>query len=253
MKKYSILILFTFAALTNYGQGIVEKYYSDLEAQEKTTSVYVSSAMFEMAAKLDIKTDDKDFNELKEFINSVQSFSLIKVPELEDVKSTFSAGIKKLEHTHEELIRIKDENERLRVYIDEENDIIHELAILGIVNGDFLAASLIGEMDLNQISKFINNVQGDNFEGLSMIKESGVIDMKVFPNPVNKGTDLNIEIPSNLRGGKIKIYSMDGNLVHTTTGYELTHIDTNGFEIGNYIVELSKDESMVRQHFIIVK
>ncbi len=253
MKKISILLFLLSLSLGSFSQGIVQKYYSDLEDRENVTSVFVSEAMFEMVVKLDIETEDSEFNELKEFINSVESFSLIKVPGLENPKNYYREGIAKLQATHDELIRVKDEDSRISVYIDEQNDVIYEVAVIGIVEGDFLAASLVGNMDLDKITKFINQANGDTFEGLSILKDVGATSMKVYPNPSAAGTVINVDVPSNLIGGKAMIYDLDGKLLKTVNADKSTlTVTTDELPSGSYIVELAKENISLKQKMIIL-
>jgi len=254
MKKILTICSIALAAVGLNGQGIVDKYYSELESEEKTTSIYVSSAMFEMAAKLDIESDDKDFNDMKEFVNSVKSFSLIKVPELVNPISYYKDGVARIEGTHTELVRVKDEDTRISVYVDEEDDVIYEVAVLGVVDGDFLAASLIGEMDMDRISNFINKVEGEKFSGLSALKEAGATEMKVYPNPAAKGAEFTIEVPNSLVGGSAMIYDMYGNQVEkrTLNDSRLT-VSTLDFAAGSYVVELVKGEVSVKQKMLILE
>lgn len=253
MKKITLLFALVIASLSLMGQGIVDKYYMDLEAKENTTSVFVSSAMFKMAAKLDIETDDEEFNQMKEFINSVQSFSLIKVPELNNPSSYYKEGIRKIENTHEELVRVKDQDTRLSVYVEEVNDVIYEIAVLGVVEGDFLAASLVGEMDLDQVSEFINKAQGESFEALSAIKDAGVADMKVYPNPSARGIAVSVDVPEGLIGGTAIVYNMEGKEVTRIPATSTTiNVQTDDLPTGGYIVELSDGTTSIKQKMIVL-
>jgi len=253
MKRITLLFAFVIAAMTLSGQGIVDKYYTDLEAQENTTSVYVSSAMFSMAAKLDIETDDQEFNDLKEFVNSVQSFSLIKVPELHNPVSYYKEGIRKIDDTHQELVRVKDQDTRISVYVAEQNDVIYEVAVLGVVDGDFLAASLVGEMDLDQVSEFISKAQGESFEALTTLKETGVADMKLYPNPSASGTLVSVDVPAALVGGTAVVYDMEGiEVARVPASNSTIGISTDDLPTGGYIVELSNGSTSIKQKMIVL-
>lgn len=254
MKKLIAFVFLVFAANVTFGQGIVDKYYADLEEKETTTSVYVSSAMFKMISKIDIQTDDKEFNDLQDFVHSVKSFSLIKVPDVLNPKAYYKEGISKIENSHEELVRVRDGDTRLSVYVDQEEETIYELAVIGVVDGEFLAASLLGEMRLENISEFINKMEGNDFTSLRSLESIGATEMKVYPNPVGKGTDITIEVPEAMIGGKAVVFGLNGQVLQTLEADSAKlNVNTQDLTEGSYVVELSKNSSSLKKNFIVLR
>ena len=238
---------------TTRAQGIVTNYYSELEEKPDATTVYVSSAMFEMAAKIELNDDDQKIEQLQDFIESVQSLSLVKVPGLDDATGLYTQGLDNLADTHEELVRVRDQDTRISVLIDESDDVIYELAVLGVIEGDFLAVSLLGEMDIDLISTFVNEMQGESIAGLSTLKEVGVQRMKVYPNPVANGSEITCDIPEHMIGGMATLLDSNGQLVTTIAANSspLT-IGTGNFPAGSYIVEVSKDGTSLKQKILVL-
>jgi len=254
MKNLTTLFTFLIFTSVSFGQSIIDKYYSDLEDREDATTVYVSQAMFELTAKFDIDSDNEDFNEIQDFIKSVKSFNLVKVPNLDAPKQMYISGTGKMNKTHTELVRVKDEGNLISVYIDEENEVIYELAVIGVVEGDFLAASLIGEMDLDLITKFINKAQSESFEGLTALRNVGISNMKVYPNPSNSGSGFTIEVPENMIGGTANIYDLNGSLLRSMNAdAEKLSVPTDGFIGGSYLVELVNEGTSLKKKMIVLE
>lgn len=253
MKQILSCMTMLFLAGSTFAQGIVDTYYSDLQDKPEATTVYVSSAMFEMAAKVELNADDHKIEQMQDFIHSVTSLSVVKVPGLDNATELYKQGIATLSTSHDELVRVRDKNTRISVLVDEVDDVIYELAVLGVVDGEFLAVSLLGEMDLDLISDFVNEMQGESIAGLSNLKEVGVTKMKVYPNPVANGSHMTCEVPEGMIGGLANILDTNGQLVTTidaNTGR--LSIPTVDFPSGSYVIELVKDGTSLRQKVLVL-
>lgn len=259
MKKVYLLLAFVFVGLTSNAQGIVEKYYSDLEEDETTTSVFVSSHMFEMIAKLDIESDDEEFNKAKDFINKVHSFSLIKTEPVDNAMALYKKGHSQLRNSHEELVRVRDKDTRINLYVDGDDETIYEVAFIGVVDGEFIAASLLGELRYDQISDLINEMEDmsskeGSFRSMSKIASVGAGDMKVYPNPSSSNTQLTVEVPENLVGGTARLIDNNGQVLkEVTVDGANQQISTDNVPSGTYYVELAKEGVSIQKKVIVLE
>lgn len=251
MKNIVLLILVAFTSTSLLAQNVIDRKFSQFVDKENTTSVFVSGKVFEYVSY--IETDEPEFEEIKDFITTIESFNLIAVQEHPDPRTEYRAAVKKVEGEYEELMRINDKEGNMSFYIDEDNGIVREL--IGVGNGEkeFIVFSLYGRMDLNQIGKMAGKIQSEGFDEIAKIRTKGAMDVKVFPNPANSDGELTLEVPESLDGGQAKIYDFDGRLLKTiTVSQGQQNLETKGLNSGNYIIELQKDGVSIKKKFIIV-
>lgn len=254
MKNLLSLLLVVVFSSSLFSQGIIERNYAQYVDQEDVTHVYVSGKLFDFAAIIGSGIEDKEVQELSEFASKIESFSLIKVPNKEKADLEFKKGLNDVQNNFDELMRVRDEGTKFALFVDEENDIVYEIVGLGVVEGEFIAFSLVGEMDLNKISEFISKADTEAFAPFKRLNEFNPEDMKVYPNPTNVSSELNIEVPKSMIGGTATLYDINGMKINS---FELKtikkSISTNDLKPGNYFIELNKDSISMKKQVIVVQ
>ena len=254
MKNLLSLLLIIFVSTTVFSQGIIERNYEHYVDQEDVTHVYVSGKLFDFASIIVSGSDDPQLKDLSDFAASIQSFSLIKVPNNNKAASEYNKGIQDVKGEYEELLLVRDEGTKFALFVDEEDDIVYELVGLGIDDGEFIAFSLVGEMDLNKISDFISKADEDVFTPLKRLNDFDTDEMKLYPNPTNVSSELNVEVPESMIGGTATLYNTNGVKVKTfKVNNSKESIMTDGLQPGNYFVELNKESLSIRKQVIIVQ
>lgn len=254
MKNLLSLLLVVFVSSSIFGQGIIERNYSQYVDQEDVTHVYVSGKLFDFASIIASGVEDKEVRELSEFASSIESFSLIKVPNQEKANSEFKKGLNDVQGDYDELMRVRDEGTKFAVFVDEKDDIVYELVGLGIVDGEFIALSLVGEMDLNKIAEFVSQADSEVFTPFKRLEEYNPNEMKVYPNPANTSSELNLEVPEAMVGGSATLYDANGSKIRTfkiNSGKET--VSTNDLNPGNYFIEINKDSISMKRQVIVVQ
>ena len=254
MKKLIFALAVLISANTVFSQSIIERNYDRFLDQEDVTHVFVSGKMFDFASVIASESEDEQVKELSDFASKIKSFSLIKVPNNENAMALYKTGLSDIGGDYEELMRIRDGQTRFGIFVDEEDDVVYEVVGLGVVDGEFVALSLLGEMDLNKISEFVAQADSDVFEPLKRMSEYGPSDLKVYPNPIQASNPLTIEVPEGLVGGNATIYSADGTAVkkHLINGSK-DNISTSQLAAGNYIIEFKTDKVTMKKSFIVIK
>ena len=167
MKKS--LILFAVAILlmplTAMSQDIFEKYSDNNDV----TYVSIKPKMFQMLAKMDISTEDKEAQEYINMVNSITSFKTLATDN-KAIAADVSKWVKSRTSSLEELMEVKDDGMVVKFYVREGKDSDHVAELLMFVNGleakmkdndinvngrsiETVVISLTGDIDLNQISK----------------------------------------------------------------------------------------------------
>ncbi len=250
---FYVLVLSVFSSAT-FAQGIIEKQYSNYLDQEEVTHVFVSGKMFDLASTIAKGIEDDDVKELSEFASKIESFSLIKVPNKEVAMSEFKKGKNSIAGEYEELMRVRDEGTRFAIFVDEDDDIVYELVGLGVVDGEFIALSLVGEMDLNKIAEFVGKIENDALEPFKRISEFNANEVNVYPNPAAANSEFTVEIPEEMIGGTITLFSTNGSKLNSVKADNGTvQLRTSDLTPGNYFVEIQKESITMKKQLIIVE
>lgn len=173
MKKS--LIVFAFAILlmplTAMAQSNIFDKYSD---NDNVTYASIKPKMFQMLAKINIETDDKESQEFMDMVKSITSFKTLATDD-KVVAADIAKWVKSRSGSLEELMEIKDDGVVVKFYVKEgkNEDFVAELLMFvnGLdavtkdldvsVNGkkrgmESVLVSFTGDIDLNQLSKLIN-------------------------------------------------------------------------------------------------
>lgn len=254
MKNLIYAFALTLFSSAVFAQGIIEREYSQYLEQDEVTHVFVSGKMFDFASTIGSSVDDQEVKEISEFASKIESFSLIKVPNKNVAMMEFKKGMKSIAGDYDELMRVRDDGTRFAVFVDEENDVVFEIVGLGVVDGEFIALSLVGEMDLNKIADFVGKMDNDALEPLKRIGEFKPNEVKVYPNPTSTNSEFKIDIPEGMVGGNITLYSANGNKVRTMKAdSESSSIKTSDLSAGNYFIEIQKESVTMKKQLIIIE
>jgi len=254
MKNLILALVATILSTAAFSQGIIDRNYSTYLNDDDVTHVYVAGKMFDLASVLAAGVDDEDVQELSEFASKIESFSLIKVPNRIDAKAEFKKGLADVANDYDELIRVRDEGNRFALFVDEQDNVVYEVVGLAIADGEFVALSLVGEMDLNKVSEFVSKIDNDDFAPFKRMSEFNPDDMKVYPNPANTNGEITVEAPEKMIGGKATLIDANGRKIKTVdVDSNQVTIMTNGLNAGNYFVELQKESVTMKRQVIIVQ
>jgi len=173
MKKS--LIVFAFAILlmplTAMAQSDIFEKYSD---NDNVTYASIKPKMFQMLAKINVQTDDKESQDFMNMAKSITSFKTLATDD-KAVAADISKWVKSRSGSLEELMEIKDDGVVVKFYVKEGRNEDHVAELLMFVNGldalikdsditingkkrgmESVLVSFVGDIDLNQLSKLIN-------------------------------------------------------------------------------------------------
>lgn len=160
MKKIILIAVMLIVSYTSFAQ---ESIFDKFEDMDDVTSVIVNKEAFEMLSSF--KGNDP---ESQEYVKMVQNLKSLKVFTTESsaianqMKNVVSDYLKKAKLT--ELMRIKDKDAHVKIYIRKGKDKNHVSELLMFVSDlknkadqQAVILSLTGDIDLNQISKLTNS------------------------------------------------------------------------------------------------
>ncbi len=161
-KKPLVIVLLFFLPLFGFSQSLFDKY----EDLDEVSSVVINKTMFNLLSKIDVEVDDpeaQDFMDIAQSINSLKMFTTGDKKISADMKSSVSTYLNSA--SLEELMRIKDKNSNVKIYIKNGKDDDHVSELLMFVSGfkdldvevngrkfETVILSLTGDIDLNKIN-----------------------------------------------------------------------------------------------------
>ena len=145
--KYKNIFLILFLCCTSlcFAQDRLFEKYADMD---NVTSVFISKKMFEMMPN--IESGGLDLMNLKGKINNLQILTSEKREIRDQMRKEFSSLISK---SHEELMRVKDNDTRASFYIVQNGDLIKEMIMLADTDSDYVVIRITGKFTLEDIQE----------------------------------------------------------------------------------------------------
>jgi hypothetical protein len=169
MKKLVIVIVFLIASSVSYAQSFFDK----LEYMEGVDMVVVTKDAFEMLSKFqDIKIEDNQTMKVFSLINDLQELKVFTTNDANNAKKMnqmVSQAIKEQKLTT--LMRVKDEDTRMKIYVKTTKNKAYVSEVLMFVNGagkksnknvESVIISLKGRIDIQKISEITDTLVNES-------------------------------------------------------------------------------------------
>ena len=173
MKKSAItLVLLMVSTILFAQEDAISKYFSKYDDDENFTHVTVTSRMFGLFANLD--SEDQQDQELLDAISKVKGLRIIARDDISraEADALYKEAFELIPmKTYDELMTVKDKESDMKFLIKEENGFVTELIMVIHGNTEFFLLSLIGDIDLKQISRLSQSMSIDGFEHLDKIDD----------------------------------------------------------------------------------
>jgi hypothetical protein len=171
MKKILTLsLLMAFTAVAFAQEDAISKYFGKYELDEDFTHVTVTSRMFGLFANLD--AEEQEDKELIDAVSKVKGLKIITRDdiEIEEANRLYKEAFELIPtKEYDELMSVRDKENDMKFLIQEKEGIITELLMVMHGENEFFLLSLIGDIDLKQISRLSQSMNIDGFEHLKAI------------------------------------------------------------------------------------
>ena len=138
---------------------------------------------FDIASYL-IPENSEEGAKAKDLVGSITSLDVVFVEDFDAATQEYKRGYNILENGFESLVDIKDKGSRMSFFIDQEDEVIYEIAGIGAVEDDFFIVSITGEMRLDMISSIINEIQEKgHLEKIMPLKEYDTTACLLYTSP----------------------------------------------------------------------
>jgi len=173
MKKIAFALLVMITGISGYSQSSI---FDKFEDYDDVTTVVVTQKAFQMLKKISDDTEEgKEFNNLVTGLKDLKVFTTDKSQIADEMRATFSTYIKQSKLS--ELMRVKDKEANVKIYVREGKDADHVSEFLMLVDQlhskhsdkEVVIISLTGDIDLNNISKITEKM---NIPGGEHLKEA---------------------------------------------------------------------------------
>jgi hypothetical protein len=251
----NLLNLFILVCLSSglFSQSFIEKNFAKELNDDKVTRVTVGTKAFTLLTSFTANLKDEDAKKVGAIAAKVRSLDLIAQEKIGNAATLYSEAIAKT-RGFEELIKVKAKGANVSLRIKEKNNIITQ--IIGIIAADstFVVFDLEGDLDMNEVGELTSRMSESNINRVFQGKNLDMTDIKVYPNPVNTGGKVTIDVPTAMEKGKFSVVSMDGKKVKDISiegpNFEL---ETDNLPIGTYNLLFEKEGVTVSRKLVIAQ
>ena len=161
MNKLFIVLIALGISLSSFANEGFDKLFSKYSGDESVTTVSVNESMLKMVTKF-LGEEDEETKKLMKSITSV------KVIASEVKNSKFASEAKALLNSsnYDELMRVNDGNDFVRIMVNESGDIIKDVVVFAESDDEIAFIRIAGNIDPEQIGKALKtlNIKVDGLD-----------------------------------------------------------------------------------------
>lgn len=169
MKRFLLLLMAVFASFHLSAQqgSVIDRFFQKYENDRNFTLVSITPKMFSMFAKVD--AGDAEAKNMMKVIQKLKGLRILAKEDTKDGPRLYKEAAAFLGSDFEELMTLRDKDSDLKFMVKEngKNGNISELIMLVGSSSEFMAMSLVGDIDLNEISLIAGSV---NIQGMDKLK-----------------------------------------------------------------------------------
>ncbi len=171
MKKITAILMLMLGVISinaHAQEDAITKFFSKYQNDDSFTQVNITGRMFSLFANLE--TEDQEDQEMIDAISSVKGLKILAKEDILNGQALYHEAFSMIDsNEYEELMTIREKNNDMKFLIKEKNGIITELLMVMGSDDSFLLLSLVGDINLKQISKLSKSMDIDGFEKLQNI------------------------------------------------------------------------------------
>ena len=169
MKKAGVLFVIMAMALSAMAQeDAISRFYKKYENNSDFTRINISPKMFSMFADLELNGDKED-QEVMNMIKDLKGLKILSHDNTKNGMALYEEAFKLLpKNEFEELMSIQEKDNQMKFMIREKNGTINELVMLIGGEKEFFLMSIMGNLDLKQLSKLSGKM---NIKGLEELEK----------------------------------------------------------------------------------
>lgn len=173
MKKIFLLAVCWAAALGASAQqdDPLGNFFRKYEPDTAFTIISISPKMFSLFSRIDLNTGDAQAQQIMEVAKNLTGLHIIVRENAPNSMQLFREAASQLNGKYDDLLTVRDHGINFRFLAAQDSrGIIHHLIMLAGGGPEFLALSLSGNIDLNQISRIAGDMNIQGFDKLKDVK-----------------------------------------------------------------------------------
>ncbi len=169
MKKSLIIIGIIFTSIAaNAQDDAISRFFEKYQDDDDFTQVSVTSRMFGLFT--DMEVNDEDDQEILDAISKINGLKILVKDNAKNGKALYKEALSKIpKGEFDELMSIKDGDSNMKFLIKEKGNIISELVMIAGGDDEFFILSIVGDIDLKQISKLSSKMDISGLENLEKL------------------------------------------------------------------------------------
>ncbi|MBV7529967.1 DUF4252 domain-containing protein [Chitinophaga sp. sic0106] len=173
MKRSLLLIitvLLSCQLFAQQGSSVIERFFQRYENDRSFTVITITPKMFSMFGKFD--ANDPDAKTFMRVVQKLKGLRILSKETTKDGQRLYREAAAYLGSDFEELMTIRDKESDLKFLVKENaKGNINELVMLVGGTSQFLAMSLVGDIDLNEISQIASNIDIQGMDNLKNVRK----------------------------------------------------------------------------------
>lgn len=171
IQLLSIAAFLSFNSFSSTAQSnAIDTYFSAYGDDDRFTKVSISSKMFGLFTN--ISTEDPNEQQVIETISKLKGLKMLVGTELTNAQSLFNSVQKTTASAYEELMTVENKDQELVFYIKETNGTITELVMLLYQDTELMILSLVGDIDLQELSRLSDKMDIQGFEEFKNLEKN---------------------------------------------------------------------------------
>ncbi|NND93522.1 MAG: DUF4252 domain-containing protein [Flavobacteriales bacterium] len=169
-ERYIALMVLLFMGTAMLAQNnSIDRHFNKYKDDDRFTRISVSGKMFSLFANFEM--DDPAEQEVVETMSKITGLKMLIGDSIDEARSIYSTALSKTSKDMEELMTVENSENEMRFMISESGGMISELLMIMYDNNSVILMSLIGDIDLKQISKMSQKMNIEGFEHLENVGE----------------------------------------------------------------------------------
>lgn len=172
MKKLAILtVLILGVSTANAQEDAITKFFSKYQNDESFTQVNITGRMFSLFTNFE--AEDQEDQDVIDAVSKVKGLKILAKEDISNGQALYEEAFRMIDSKeYEELMTIREKDNDMKFLIKEKDGIITELLMVMGSDDSFLLLSLVGDIDLKQISKLSKSMDIDGFENLQNLDKN---------------------------------------------------------------------------------
>ncbi|MEM7162112.1 MAG: DUF4252 domain-containing protein [Bacteroidota bacterium] len=173
MKRIQLFITAAFVLCCGLSvqaqNNAIDRYFDQYANDETFTKVSISSKMFNLFTNFDLENEEDQ--KVIESISKLKGLKMLVANEYPEAEQTYRQAIQLPQSRMEELMTVESKEKELKFFITEENGKIAELLMLSYEKDHMIIMSLVGDIDLKELSSLSSKMDIQGFDQLDKLNE----------------------------------------------------------------------------------